>query len=272
MSTNISVITDTTEEAVSSVVSAVNGLTLAHINGDFGAHNQMRVYAQNFVEPVSGAIISDHTLRIQMYNPDTGQTVVLAMPCFVTAGTVSGGPPIILTEPLAAIDADIGTPAQFAVQAASQTVPGYQWQKLISSGFSSIAGATSSILVFPDVQATDAGAYQVVVSNAFGTAVSTTGSLTATPVVTPATQTIPVSPFTTPLTGQSITLATGAEYVGSAGDIQNLYTSNDPAFLQGTFQVLAFTATTLTLYCIRTTNGGVHWASPDGIFVLQTQG
>ena len=270
MSANISVITDTTEQAVTSVVDAVNGLVLAHINGDFGGHNQMRVFAENFVEPVTGNIISDHTLRIQVYNPDTQQTVVLAMPCFVTAGTVAGGPPVIITQPEGSITGYIGQSADLFVQVASQSTPTYQWQKLISSGFADLAAQNSSILVFPDVQSASAGAYQVVVSNAFGTVVSSTGSLTATPVVTPPSQTIGLAAFTTPATGQSIILATTSEYIGTVNDIQSLYPSNNPAFLQGTFQVLAFTPTSLTLYCLRTTHASARFTAPSGIFVFQS--
>ena len=101
-------------------------------------------------------------------------------------------PPTITTQP-ASQTVNAGQTATFSV-AASGTAPfNYQWQK----NGSPIAGATTATLNLSNVQGADAGSYRVVVSNAAGSATSTTAILNVetgpvAPAITsqPASQTV----------------------------------------------------------------------------------
>ena len=89
------------------------------------------------------------------------------------SGSTPGDPPTITTQPVSHTVA-LGGTATFTA-AASGTAPlAYQWQK---NGVP-IAGANAATLTLSNVQAGDAGAYRVAVSNSAGSAISTTAVLT----------------------------------------------------------------------------------------------
>ena len=84
-----------------------------------------------------------------------------------------GAAPTITTQP-ASVAVTIGGSASFAVVASGTAPLGYQWRKAGSS----LAGATAATLALGEVQPTDAGAYDVVVTNAAGSATSNPATLT----------------------------------------------------------------------------------------------
>jgi hypothetical protein len=100
--------------------------------------------------------------------------------------TASGTATLAITAQPTSQSAVIGTTATFSVTASGTTAVTYQWRK----GGANIAGntsATTATLTLPNVQAGDAGTYDVVVTNASGSIPSTAVTLTATtaaPVVT----------------------------------------------------------------------------------------
>lgn len=81
-------------------------------------------------------------------------------------------PPIIATQP-ASQSVRLGGHASFRVVSTNTTSAQYQWRK----GGKPIANATQSTLEIQPVQASDAGAYSVVVSNAAGQVTSATATL-----------------------------------------------------------------------------------------------
>ena len=87
--------------------------------------------------------------------------------------TVVNSAPIILL-PLVSQAVLDGAPAIFTVQATGSQPLGYQWQ----FNGTNIPGATQATLDLAAVTASDGGSYQVVVSNAFGTSVSSVAVLT----------------------------------------------------------------------------------------------
>lgn len=178
MSANVSVITTNTKDSIVGVVDAVNGNVLAHINGDFGAHNKVRVLSTPYRTPNNVEIVAPATLRMEIFNQNTGQTVVIAIPCFLEGTSVSGGPPVILIQPEAAISAPLNSTQQFSVAIASQATATYLWQKLVGPGFQGLTAQKTRIIVFSHIKGSDAGAYRVVVSNAYGSTISSVGSLT----------------------------------------------------------------------------------------------
>ena len=97
-------------------------------------------------------------------------------------------PPTITTQP-ASQSAPLGSNVSFTVAAGGTSPFEYQWQK----DGSDIPGATSETLSLSGVQDADAGTYTVVVSNAAGSAASSSASLT---VITPPSITIQPEPQT----------------------------------------------------------------------------
>ncbi len=85
-------------------------------------------------------------------------------------------PPQILTQPQPQTVAEGGR-ATFRVVAAGSPPLHFQWQR----NQADLPGAASAQLVLDPVTAADAGAYRVIVSNAFGVAISEEALLTVTP-------------------------------------------------------------------------------------------
>ncbi|HJQ32413.1 MAG TPA: immunoglobulin domain-containing protein [Pyrinomonadaceae bacterium] len=108
-------------------------------------------------------------------------------------GTVDAGEaPSITTQPVSQT-VSAGANVSFSVAADGTAPLSYQWQK----NGAAISGATSSTLNLSNVQGTDSGSYRVVVSNAAGSATSTTAVLNVltgpvAPAITsqPASQTV----------------------------------------------------------------------------------
>ena len=96
----------------------------------------------------------------------------------VTGGS-TGTAPSITAQP-ASTSVTAGGSASFSVAATGSPAPAYQWQK----GGTDITGATSATLSLTNVQNTDAGTYDVVVSNASGSVTSASATLTVNAVAT----------------------------------------------------------------------------------------
>jgi DNA/RNA endonuclease G (NUC1) len=130
----------------------------------------------------------------------TDPTIKAALKAEVDGGgTVAPGSPAITTVPVAQNSAVNGA-ATFSVVASGAAPLAYQWQK--DDG--PIVGATNSSLVISNVQASDAGAYDVVVSNSVGSVVSAAANL----VVTGIAPTIAASPASQSVAaGSTVTLA-----------------------------------------------------------------
>ncbi|MDB6113060.1 MAG: autotransporter-associated beta strand repeat protein [Lacunisphaera sp.] len=88
----------------------------------------------------------------------------------------SNTPPSITTGP-ASQTVTAGDSVSFSVAATAIPAPSYQWRK----GGVPIAGATGATYTILSAAATDAGGYDVVVSNALGTATSGPATLTVNP-------------------------------------------------------------------------------------------
>ncbi len=92
--------------------------------------------------------------------------------------TISVGPVVSVTTQPAALTCISGQSASFSVSATGTGTLHYQWLK----GTSAIAGATSSTLAIPSVLTTDAGSYNVVVSDDVGFVSSSSAALTVNPI------------------------------------------------------------------------------------------
>jgi hypothetical protein len=83
------------------------------------------------------------------------------------------GIPVLTDQPLARTNY-VGTPGSLTVFAHGSAPLSYQWFK---NGLS-IFGATNSTLFFPSARTADAGTYNVVVSNSFGSSTSAVAIVT----------------------------------------------------------------------------------------------
>ncbi len=106
-------------------------------------------------------------------------------------------PPVIISHPVSR-EAIQGESVSFTVQLEDATGASYQWRL----GNNNIAGATSASYVIPAVGSQHAGNYSVVVTNAAGSSISNTASLTVL---------IPPGITTQPL-GQNIVLGQAAQF------------------------------------------------------------
>ena len=131
--------------------------------------------------------------------------LALVVGCGGGGGSTPAPPvaPSISTQP-AAVTVTAGAPASFSVVAAGTAPLAYQWRK----DGTSLSGATAATLSIASTQASDAGAYTVVVSNAGGSVTSATAALTVN--VPPAITTQPSSQSVTAGAAASFTVvATG---------------------------------------------------------------
>ena len=103
--------------------------------------------------------------------------VVVTNPCsFVTSDSVTlsvDSDPVVMTAPTSQSVCD-GSPATFTVVASGTPAPTFQWRK---DGVD-IPGAISDTLILPTVSATDAGAYDVVLTNICNIVTSAAATLT----------------------------------------------------------------------------------------------
>jgi outer membrane protein assembly factor BamB len=159
-----------------------------------------------------------------------------------------GVPPSITAQPQSRTNL-AGTTASFAVTATGSTPLGYRWRKdganLADGG--NLSGATNTVLTLVNVQGEDAGDYQVVVTNAYGSVTSAVAVLTVTTCAPPAVTTPPI-----PLVGQ----------VGASVTMSFAATGTEPLsyqwYLNGTNNLAGATNTSLTLTNIQPADAGYY--------------
>jgi len=175
------------------------------------------------VDPVGNIFIADSNNHRIREVPVQGPTYAMN----TLAATDAGDYDVVVTSPYGSITSQIATltvllPPSITSQPSSRTVavtknttfsisnsgtPPFAYQWLFNSA--PLSGATSNVLVLPVVGATNAGKYQVIVTNPYGTATSTVATLT---VAFP--PTITLQPMgSTNATGGTLTLIVG--YAGT---------------------------------------------------------
>jgi len=174
---NVNLLTAASEAAVTESVDAYEQAVAAHVTGDLGAHNQVRLYTTPYAEPVSGHTIADaYLLRLQLSGTNTDGTGdgVFTLPAVVTGTVYSvGDAPSILRQPLSQT-AVVGARVTLTVKAVGRGTLAYQWQK----NGTSISGATAASLVLSNVQTTAQASYTVVITSEFGETTSAAADLT----------------------------------------------------------------------------------------------
>lgn len=124
--------------------------------------------------------------------------------------------PAIVTQPVSQTVA-AGQPATFSVTATGTAPLSYQWQR----NNVSIAGATGASYTIASTQASHAGSYRVIVTNAVGSVTSATATLTVNAFNAP-----PVAQLLTPAAG---TLYRGGDTISFSGDATDTEDGTLPA-------------------------------------------
>jgi len=197
MSSQTSLATESARTAASQNTADYAASVAAHIAGDWGQHNQIAVYDQNFdtLALASGATYGAHTipsakcLRLLVTINDTNYALIMPG---VPIGSYSGGgsdsgapgalPPTFTTNPVSA-DLVAGSSVTLIVVVSGTQPILLQWTK---NGVT-IAGATSASYSVLDFQAADAGNYACVATNSVGQAISTTAVLSIRTTAVPTT-------------------------------------------------------------------------------------
>ena len=136
----------------------------------------------------STATLSASNIRNPTFTPDVPDTFVFRLMVTNSTGLLGirtlelpAGYPQITAQPQSLTNL-AGTTASFSVTASGTAPLIYQWQ----FGGGNLSGQTNATLTVPNMQPVNAGSYQVVVSNAFGSITSMVATLTVLfpPVVT----------------------------------------------------------------------------------------
>jgi hypothetical protein len=134
----------------------------------------------------NGAPIPDATNSVlALTGVQPGQAGHYSVTVSNASGTVTSGEavlsvvPVLISIPPQDQLAFVRGTAQFSVVAQGNGALSYQWRH----NGESIEGATNSVLQLNDVQISEAGSYSVLVSNAFGGALSASALLTVAPVL-----------------------------------------------------------------------------------------
>ncbi len=151
-------------------------------------------------------------------------------------------PPFIVVQPVS-VTATAGGTASFGVTVRGTAPLSYQWRK----DGEWLDGATQATLTLTNVRATDAAAYSVAITNAFGTAVSASARLTVNPAPTP-------PQIETPPTARTVTEgATVSLSVTASGAGPLSY-----RWLKGGVPIVGATSATLTFSPVRLTDAGSY--------------
>ena len=138
-----------------------------------GGHHDLALHANGTV-----SAWGDNTYGQSIVPTWATNIVGIAGTSFDSLGLVGDGPPVV-TCPLVNRSILTGRTVYFYATAVGATPLSYQWQ----FNGTNVAGATKPILAVTNAQATQAGGYSVIVSNALGVATSSTALLTVLPRV-----------------------------------------------------------------------------------------
>lgn len=158
---------------------------------------------------VTGATSSTLTLS-NAQSADAGAYTVTVTNSFGSMGsnvgslTVNSAAPSISSHPQST-SATVDQSVSLSVTASGSNPLSYQWRK----GGAPVAGATSATLTFNSISLSDAGSYDVVVTNSSGSATSSSATLTVN-----AGNTAPT--FTTQPASQSVTQGSGVTFTAAA--------------------------------------------------------
>lgn len=168
MNINTSIVTDTSRAVTEAGVNAYRDAIAQHIDSDWAAHTQVRVYpTTQYLEPGSAQVATPASVRLLLtYRVgDVDTAAVFVAPAAIQPGTwpATGNAPVVLRDPVGA-SVRVGELVHMSVYAASATSMLYQWQK----NSVNIIGAVNDNFDIPSVKLADQAVYKVKITNAVG--------------------------------------------------------------------------------------------------------
>jgi len=154
----------------------LNGTEVASANlGSFTPETSYNLYFGRRASPEAVAPYVGGMDEVSVYSRALGAGEIQTIYNAGSLGKCQNGgvAPFITTQP-ASQTVNVGANVTFSVVAGGTPPLSYQWR----FGGTNLSGATSSSLILSNVQTSAAGVYSVVVSNAFGAAISSNASLT----------------------------------------------------------------------------------------------
>jgi hypothetical protein len=159
--------------------------------------------------------------------------------------------PSITTQPTSQT-VTAGQSATFSVTASGTAPLSYQWQKLENGNWVNISGATFASFAIDSAQASDAGQYEVVVSNSAGSVTSNSVSLTVNPVVA-------APSITSQPADQTVNVGDSATFSVTASGTDPL-SYQWQKLVNGTWvNISGATSPTFTIYSAQASDGGQYW-------------
>ncbi len=184
-------------------------------------------------------------------------------PVTSSAATLTVNLPVSITAQPLSLNNFVGTTATFSVSASGTGPLSYQWQK----NGANIPNAVGAILTLNNLQASDSGSYQVIVSNVVGPVTSATASLTVQLVVPP---TITAQPQSATVTvGDTVTFSVTAN--GTSPSYQWL---KDGSPLSGavnsTFVITGVSVSDAGSYSVNVSNAAASISSAPATLTVNT--
>jgi hypothetical protein len=207
------------------------------------------------VNATSGIDYSGGTYTSASLAGNGGEGRFFAQAC----GAVSVLAPIINTQPTSLTACEGDNNIQFSVTATGIPAPNYQWRR----NGSNISGANTSTYTINPVSLSDAGNYDVVVSNTAGSVTSVVVTLTVNPIPN-----VTISPFNPSIcAGQSVALtATGANSY-SWSPATGLSTSVGANVTASPLNTTSYTVTGTSAGCTGTANVTVNVTNVPSISI-----
>lgn len=185
-----------------------------------------------------------------------------------TSSSDTSTAPTITSQP-ASVSVAVGSTATFSVTATGSATLAYQWRKAGSA----ISGATSASYSLPTVAASDAGSYDVVVSNTAGSVTSSAATLTVTTAsgsVAPVITTQPVSQAVAVGGSVSLTVAvTGTAPLSYQWFKDGSAVSNATA---ATYAITSATTSSAGSYTVQVSNGASSVTSSAATITVTAAG
>lgn len=174
MSASTPLLTDTSRESATQNVDDYSAGVAAHINGDFGQHNQFNLIDQLWTDSAANIIVGSKKLRTLITVGTTD--VVVVLPIIPFSSTVIGEAPVITSQPLETT-LDEGASYLLSVIVTGQGPLHYQWLK----DDTNIPGANGASYALTNIKLTAAAIYTVIISNTTGLAVSNPAEIKVIP-------------------------------------------------------------------------------------------
>ena len=219
---------------------------------------------------ISGATSATYTLtNAQSYNSGSYDVVVanyLGTATSAAATLLVGSAPSIVSQP-ASQSVGTGGTVQLSISVGGSAPFSYQWRK----NSVAISGATTGTFRLANFQPADAGAYDVVVTNALGTAPSAVATLTSVAATPPTLNTQPVG---------------GSLFAGNVAAFSVSFSGSGPFYLQWRKDGVAIPGATSSIYIqgnsqpsfsgvydvVVSTLGGSVTSSPANLLVVTNPG